>query len=122
MTKELKNRSPLRIFLSYFKPHRALFALDMTCAVIVSLVDLAFPLVTREAMYDLLPEQQYRTFFIVMAVMLAAFTLRAVLYYVIAYWDTRSASVWRRTSAATCSSICRSWTSAFLTKTAQVNS
>ena len=86
MTKELKNRSPLRIFLSYFKPHRALFALDMTCAVVVSLVDLAFPLVTREAMYDLLPEQKYRTFFVIMAIMLAAFALRAVLYYVIAYW------------------------------------
>ena len=83
---ELKRRSPLRIFLSYFKPHRALFALDMSCAVIVSLVDLAFPLVTRRAMYDLLPGQKYRTFFIVMALMLAAFTLRAILYYVIAYW------------------------------------
>ena len=86
MTKELKKRSPLRIFLSYFKPHRKLFALDMSCAVIVSLVDLAFPLVTREAMYDLLPEQKYRTFFTVMAIMLAAFALRAILYYIIAYW------------------------------------
>ena len=37
-------------------------------------------------MYDLLPNQQYRTFFIVMGVMMAAFIVRALLYYVISYW------------------------------------
>ena len=84
--KDYREKSPLRIFLSYFKPHRGLFVLDMICAALVSLVDLAFPLVTRRAMYDLLPAQKYRTFFVVMTLMLAAFTLRAVLYYVIAYW------------------------------------
>ena len=83
---ELQKKKPLAIFLSYFKPHRKLFALDMTCALIVSLIDLAFPLVTRKAMYDLLPEQKYRAFFLVMGLMLAAYALRAVLYYVIAYW------------------------------------
>ena len=83
---ELQKKKPLTIFLSYFKPHRKLFALDMTCALIVSLIDLAFPLVTRKAMYDLLPEQKYRAFFLVMGLMLAAYALRAVLYYVIAYW------------------------------------
>ena len=46
----------------------------------------AFPLVTRKSMYDLLPNQQYRTFFIVMGVMMAAFIVRALLYYVISYW------------------------------------
>lgn len=84
--KEFRQKTPLAIFLSYFKPHRILFALDMTCALVVSLIDLAFPLVTRKAMYDLLPGQKYRAFFLVMAVMLAAYALRAVLYYVIAYW------------------------------------
>ncbi|MDO4812125.1 MAG: ABC transporter ATP-binding protein [Eubacteriales bacterium] len=84
--KEFQQKTPLAIFLSYFKPHRTLFVLDMTCALVVSLIDLAFPLVTRKAMYDLLPGQKYRAFFLVMAIMLAAYVLRAVLYYVIAYW------------------------------------
>ncbi len=85
-TRDFQSKKPLAIFLSYFKPHRALFILDLVCATVVALIDLAFPLVTRKSMYDLLPQQQYRAFFIVMAVMLAAFALRAVLYYVIAYW------------------------------------
>ena len=85
-TREFQQKNTLSIFLSYFRPHRALFALDLICATVVSVIDLAFPLVTRRSMYDLLPQQQYRAFFTVMAVMIAAFTLRALLYYVIAYW------------------------------------
>ncbi len=85
-TRDFQKKKPLAILLSYFKPHRGLFVLDLVCATIVALVDLAFPLVTRKSMYDLLPNQQYRTFFTVMAVMMAAFLVRALLYYVIAYW------------------------------------
>ena len=85
-TRDFQNKKPLAILLSYFKPHRGLFVLDLVCATIVALVDLAFPLVTRKSMYDLLPNQQYRAFFTVMAVMMAAFLVRALLYYVIAYW------------------------------------
>ena len=85
-TRDFQNKKPLEILLSYFKPHRGLFVLDLVCATIVALVDLAFPLVTRKSMYDLLPNQQYRAFFTVMAVMMAAFLVRALLYYVIAYW------------------------------------
>ena len=85
-TRDFQKKKPLAILLSYFKPHRGLFVLDLVCATIVALVDLAFPLVTRKSMYDLLPNQQYRAFFTVMAVMMAAFLVRALLYYVIAYW------------------------------------
>ena len=79
-TRDFQNKKPLAILLSYFKPHRGLFVLDLVCATIVALVDLAFPLVTRKSMYDLLPNQQYRAFFTVMAVMMAAFLVRALLY------------------------------------------
>ena len=85
-TRDFRTRKPLSILLSYFEPHRGLFILDLVCATIVALIDLAFPLVTRRSMYDLLPNQQYQTFFLVMAAMMAAFLVRALLYYVIAYW------------------------------------
>ena len=85
-TRDFQTRKPIPILFSYFKPHRGLFILDLVCATIVALIDLAFPLVTRKSMYDLLPNQQYQTFFLVMAVMMPAFLVRALLYYVIAYW------------------------------------
>ena len=85
-TREFQQKKPLSILFTYFKPHRGLFILDLVCATVVALIDLAFPLVTRKSMYDLLPNQQYRTFFIVMGVMMVAFIVRALLYYVISYW------------------------------------
>ena len=84
--KDYRTRSPLRIFLSYFKPHWKLFSLDMGCAILIALVDLMFPLVSRAALYQWLPEKNYRVFFVVMAVVALAFVLRAVLYYIVTYW------------------------------------
>lgn len=84
--KDYRTRSPLRIFLSYFKPHWKLFSLDMGCAILIALVDLMFPLVSRAALYQWLPEKNYRVFFVVMAVLALAFVLRAVLYYIVTYW------------------------------------
>ncbi len=85
-TKDYQTRSPLRIFLTYFKPHRKLFILDMTCAFLIALIDLAFPLVSRQAMYTWLPEKRFTVFFIVMAVVVAAYVLRSGLYFIVAYW------------------------------------
>ena len=85
-TQDYRTRSPLRIFLNYFKPHWKLFSLDMGCAILIALVDLAFPLVSRAALYQWLPEKNYRVFFVVMAVVALAFVLRAVLYYIVTYW------------------------------------
>ena len=74
---------PLQVFLRYFRPHRRLFAVDMLCAVAVALIDLLFPFVSRRCMQVYLPAAAYRTFFIVMAVVVAAYLLKSVLYYVI---------------------------------------
>lgn len=84
--KEFQRKSMLGIFLSYFKPHRKLFALDMCCAFFIAAVDLAFPIVSRTAMYDMLPEYAYGAFFTVMGVVLAAYVVRSLLYYVMIYW------------------------------------
>ena len=85
-TKEFQQKSSLRIFLSYFKPHKKLFIMDLGCALMISIIDLAFPYVSRWCMYELLPKSAYRTFFAVMAVVFVAFLLRALLTYVICYW------------------------------------
>jgi len=85
-TREFQQKSSLQIFLSYFKPHRKLFIMDLSCALLISVIDLSFPAVSRWCMYELLPKSAYRTFFAVMAVVFAAFLLRALLTYVICYW------------------------------------
>ncbi len=85
-TKDYQKKSGLSIFLSFFKPHRKLFALDLSCALLVSLIDLCYPIVSRTAMHKLLPEHAFQTFFLVMGVVVAAYILRSFLYFIIGYW------------------------------------
>ena len=85
-TKDYQQKRPLMIFLSYFKNHLGLFALDVTCAMLIAAIDLAFPLITRTALYEWLPEGQYRFFFTIMIVVAACYGLRAFLQFIVAYF------------------------------------
>ena len=85
-TQEYREKSPLMIFLAYFKNHKKLFAIDVACAVGIAAIDLMFPLVTRSALYDMLPNQLYRTFFTVMIAVVCCYVLRSVLQYIVAYY------------------------------------
>ena len=80
------SKTPLRVLVQYFKPHRGLFVLDLSCALVMALIDLAFPLVARSAMNQLLPARQFDTFFMVMIIVAAAFVVRAGMNYIITYW------------------------------------
>ena len=85
-TKDFQNRSPIAIFLSYFKNHKKLFAIDILCACLIAAIDLTFPLITRSALYDMLPGKMYKTFFIIMAVVVLSYVLRSFLNYIVAYF------------------------------------
>ena len=85
-TKDYQRKKPLMIFLSYFGNHKKLFAIDVTCAMLIAAIDLAFPLVTRSALYDMLPGQMYRTFFTVMIAVVASYVLRSFLQFIVAYY------------------------------------
>ncbi|MGN1001204.1 MAG: ABC transporter ATP-binding protein [Oscillospiraceae bacterium] len=82
MKKNFKQHG-LKIFLSYYKPHWKLFAVDMLCAVIASVIDLVFPFISKQSMQTLLPQRLFTTFFVVMGIMVLAYVLKAVFYYII---------------------------------------
>ena len=86
MNQNKKQKSPILVFLSYFKNHRKLFAVDICCAALISAIDLAFPLITRSALYDMLPNQLYTTFFTVVAIVVVSYLLRAGLNYIVTYF------------------------------------
>ena len=85
-TRDYQRKSPLSIFLHYFGNHKALFVVDILCAVGIAAIDLAFPLITRKALYDLLPNQLYRTFFLIMLAVAGSYLLRTFLNYIVAYY------------------------------------
>ena len=84
-TIDFKKKSPIAIFLSYFGNHKKLFAIDVLCACGIAAVDLAFPIITREALHKWLPNQMYRVFFTVIAAIVGCYLLRSFLNYIVAY-------------------------------------
>ena len=84
--KDYQAKRPLSIFLGYFKRHWKLFTVDILCAVLIAAIDLAFPLVTRSALYEMLPGTMYQLFFTIMAVVLGSYVLRSFLNYIVAYY------------------------------------
>ncbi|MCD8375831.1 MAG: ABC transporter ATP-binding protein, partial [Oscillospiraceae bacterium] len=87
MTREQMKRSgTLAVFASYYRPHLRLFILDMSCALLIALIDLAFPYLSRYAMQSLLPERLYAAFFTLIGILVAAYLLRGACYYIVAYW------------------------------------
>ena len=49
----------LKRFLSYYKPHKKLFALDMGASLLVALIGIVYPVVTRAMLNDLIPNRKY---------------------------------------------------------------
>ncbi|MGI5850434.1 MAG: ABC transporter ATP-binding protein, partial [Christensenellales bacterium] len=76
----------LRKFLMYYRPHWKLFTLDLCCALMIALVDLAFPLVSRYAMTYLLPSNLYGMFFLIMGALIFTYIFRSFLTYIVTYW------------------------------------
>lgn len=75
----------IKTLFRFFKPHRKYFILDMFCAVTVAAIDLAFPLVSRHAMYDMLPDKLYGPFFALMFSMAFFYVLRSVGQFLMTY-------------------------------------
>lgn len=80
------NDKPLKIFLSYYKPHLGLFLADIFCAVIISAIDVAFPMLTKYVLDSLIPQKNVKLFVIFMSCLLAGYLLRSLCNWFVAYW------------------------------------
>ena len=85
-TKDYRTKGSLRIFFSYFKPHLRLFLLDMLCALLVAVIDLAFPWCPARLCIRGCRTGPTGCSSWPWGVVVAAYVLRSVLNYVICYW------------------------------------
>ena len=74
-----------RKFISYYKPHKKLFFLDMTASLAVSLIGICYPVITRNMLNDFIPNQKYRHVIFFGCVMLFLYILKMLLNYFIQY-------------------------------------
>lgn len=75
----------LRRFLAYYKPHKKILILDMTASLLVSLIGIVYPIVTRTMLNDLIPNQKYRLIAGYGAFLLFIYLIRMWLRYFIQY-------------------------------------
>lgn len=47
----------IKKFISYYKPHKKIFFLDMLASLIVSLIGVIYPIVTRNMLNKYIPER-----------------------------------------------------------------
>ena len=45
-------------FISYYKPHKKMFFLDLLAAFLISICDLFYPILTRSILYDFIPNRK----------------------------------------------------------------
>ena len=69
-----------KTLIGYFKPHKKIFILDMCCAIFIAAVDLTFPIITRRALYEFIPDQKYTLLFVIMGIVAAFYLLRSLGY------------------------------------------
>ncbi|MRG87134.1 ABC transporter ATP-binding protein [Salinibacillus xinjiangensis] len=75
----------LKQFFSYYKPHKRLFMIDFTSAVIVAILELAFPIAVQFFIDELLPEGDWNVIVTVSILLLLVYILSTFLQYVVSY-------------------------------------
>ncbi len=48
----------LKRFIAYYKPHKKIFVMDMLASLLVALIGILYPMLTRKMMNDLIPNEQ----------------------------------------------------------------
>ena len=75
----------LKRFLSYYKPHKKLFAADMFASLSVAFIGLLYPVITRTMLGTLIPNREYRLIVTFGLALLALYFVRLCLNYFIQY-------------------------------------
>jgi ATP-binding cassette, subfamily B, bacterial len=76
----------IRKFISYYKPHKNLFILDMFCAVTASVLAIIFPFITRTLLGEYLPEGNSYMIIRALSIMFAIYIVKALLTYIRVKW------------------------------------
>ena len=76
----------LKRFISYYKPHKKLFLLDMLCAGLLAACDLFYPMITRSMLNDYIPNSKLRALIIWAAALLLIYLVKAGLKYFMQYY------------------------------------
>ena len=76
----------LKRFISYYKPHKKMLALDMLAALLISVIGMVYPIVTNKMLNEYIPNKMYTTIVVAGTVVLALYVARMLLRYFVQYY------------------------------------
>lgn len=76
----------IKRFISYYKPVRKIFILDLICAFFISVCDLMYPEITRNIMNIYVPEQRFKMLVMSLVLLAIIYIIKACLNYYVTYY------------------------------------
>lgn len=76
----------IKKFITYYKPYKKLFLLDLLAALLLSVCDLVYPMLTRNIIDDIVPNRKLNMIFVFGIMLLLIFVFKACLNYFMQYW------------------------------------
>lgn len=81
-----KKKSLIGRFIPYYKPHLKLFIIDMVCALAIAIINLIYPMITREIINDYVPNKLLPSMLVALGALLVFYLVKAILNFVLQYW------------------------------------
>ena len=76
----------LKRFIHYYKPHKKLLAMDLAASLLISVIGMVYPVVTRKMLNDYIPNKLYSSIVIAGVVVLVLYIIRMLLRYFVQYY------------------------------------
>lgn len=76
----------LKKFLSYYKPHKKMLALDLLASLLISLTGMVYPIVTNKMLNEYIPNRLYSTIVTAGIIVLTLYIVRTLLRYFVQYY------------------------------------
>ena len=76
----------LKRFIHYYKPHKKLLILDLLASLLISVIGMVYPIVTRNMLNVYIPQKMYSTIVLAGLLVLALYIVRMLLRYFVQYY------------------------------------
>jgi ATP-binding cassette subfamily B protein len=76
----------LKRFVEYYKPHKKMLFLDMAASLVVSIIAMLYPIITRYMLKTLIPDQKYKMIILFGCLLLGIYVVRTLLRFFIQYY------------------------------------
>ncbi len=85
-TKQKTDKDVIKRFISYYKPHKKLFFLDMACSLGSAILTLIFPLITKRILDVVIPNGNHNELIFLGTLLVAIYVMISLFSYFINYW------------------------------------